>query len=182
MYQRTITYLLLLFFSAPFSNANESEVITSEKLLERSKELSRLKQEIENIKKQYHKGPRHKSFNSSSFSNASPKFKKYINNWVKKIELIGNLNYPSSALEIKKAANVLVDVAINSDGSVHKIKILKSSGYLELDKSVISLVNLAAPFSVFPEEIKRETDVIHITRKWHFNPKSQTDKSVRSKD
>ena len=31
-----------------------------------------------------------------------------------------------------------------------------------------SFVRLAAPFKPFPSNVKRETDILHITRNWSF--------------
>ena len=47
-------------------------------------------------------------------------------------------------------------------------RINKSSGYKVLDQAAIRIVRLAAPFERFPESIKADTDILHITRTWTF--------------
>jgi protein TonB len=37
-----------------------------------------------------------------------------------------------------------------------------------LDDAARRIVKLAAPFPAFPEKLKQEADVIHITRSWEF--------------
>lgn len=160
----------------PLSMASEPSSYTDAQLWERSKEIERLSKEIERLKNSYAPTPRYKPIGSNPTQHG-PAYQNYMQDWVEKIERIGTDNYPSAALEIKQAVAVLVDVALNADGSVHAIRILRSSGYPEIDESVTSLVKLAAPFAPIPETIKRETDVLHIVRQWRFTPKSETGNS-----
>lgn len=162
----------------PYSVASESDPIAAEQLIERSREIERLKQKIEEDRKRYRSESRHKYAHKPGEQGLA--YQKYMQEWGKKMEHIGTEYYPSAALEIQHAADVLVDVALNSDGSVRDIRILRSSGYPDLDESVIYLVKLAAPFSPFPETIRRETDILHITRQWRFIPKSQTGSNTPS--
>jgi protein TonB len=37
-----------------------------------------------------------------------------------------------------------------------------------LDHAVTRIVQLSGPFPPFPAAVKRETDVLHITRSWAF--------------
>ncbi|MEW8584134.1 MAG: TonB family protein, partial [Candidatus Thiodiazotropha sp.] len=48
------------------------------------------------------------------------------------------------------------------------IKVRHSSGHNILDDAAIRIVRLAAPFSPFPNEIRKETDILDITRTWQF--------------
>ncbi|HED14243.1 MAG TPA: energy transducer TonB, partial [Gammaproteobacteria bacterium] len=48
------------------------------------------------------------------------------------------------------------------------ISILRSSGHQVLDDAAIRIVKLAAPFAVFPQNIRKEVDILHIIRTWKF--------------
>jgi protein TonB len=59
-------------------------------------------------------------------------------------------------------------VSIRADGSVENITIDKSSGSQLLDEAAINIVNLAAPYAKFSDEMKKTTDILGITRTWTF--------------
>lgn len=92
----------------------------------------------------------------------------YERAWQKKVERIGNLNYPDEARRKKLSGNLLISVWIAKDGSVKKIKVHRSSGHRILDDAAVRIVRLAAPFAPLPEELARQADVIVITRTWKF--------------
>ena len=92
----------------------------------------------------------------------------YLEAWRQKIERIGNLNYPAAAREQKIYGQLLMTVHIKSDGSVEKIEIDRSSGSEVLDEAAKNIVNLAAPYAKFSEEMKKNTDILGITRTWTF--------------
>jgi protein TonB len=62
-------------------------------------------------------------------------------------------------------------VALYADGSVKEIRVLQSSGYKLLDDSAVNIVRLASPFSPFPEDVRKERDVLEIIRTWSFQKK-----------
>jgi protein TonB len=37
-----------------------------------------------------------------------------------------------------------------------------------LDAAAVKIVEMSAPFAPFPPDIRRDTDVLHITRTWMF--------------
>jgi protein TonB len=37
-----------------------------------------------------------------------------------------------------------------------------------LDAAAMKIVEMAAPYAAFPSDIKRDTDILHITRTWTF--------------
>ena len=92
----------------------------------------------------------------------------YMEAWRAKVERIGNLNYPEKIRKKNLSGALLLDVAIKSDGSVHEILIRRSSGHKELDDAAKRIVQMAAPFSPFPDHIAEEVDILHITRTWKF--------------
>ena len=88
--------------------------------------------------------------------------------WRAKVERVGNLNYPDAARKKKLSGSLILDVALNDDGSTNQITIRRSSGHKVLDDAAIRIVELASPYSPFPDHIREETDILHITRTWQF--------------
>ena len=93
---------------------------------------------------------------------------RYVEDWRAKIERVGNLNYPAAARQLQLYGSLLLTVSIRSDGSVEGIEINRSSGHNVLDAAAMKIVEMSAPFAAFPPDIKRDTDVLHITRTWLF--------------
>ena len=103
-----------------------------------------------------------------SASTREYKYAAYMEAWRAKVERVGNLNYPEEARRRKISGQLVLDVALNPDGKINQITIRSSSGHKVLDDAAIRIVELAAPYAPFPEAIRAETDVLHITRTWQF--------------
>ncbi len=88
--------------------------------------------------------------------------------WRQKVERIGNLNYPDEARRRKLSGNLLLDVALNPDGSINEITLRRSSGERALDDAAVRIVKLAAPYAKFPDDIRKDVDILHIERTWQF--------------
>ncbi len=93
--------------------------------------------------------------------------KMYIDSWRQKIERNGSLNYAQSSRE-RARGDMVVNIAIRSDGSVENITIVRSSGRRELDDAVRRIVKLNARYSAFPPNLARQYDVVEIRRIWAF--------------
>ena len=96
------------------------------------------------------------------------KYAAYMEAWRAKVERVGNLNYPDEARRRQLSGKLQLDVALKPDGSIHRIKVRRSSGKRVLDDAAIRIVKLAAPFPKFPESFRDEVDVLHIERTWQF--------------
>lgn len=96
------------------------------------------------------------------------KYAAYMEAWRSKVERVGNLNYPDQARKQNLSGSLVLDVALNHDGSINEITIRRSSGEKILDGAAIRIVELAAPYAPFPQHIKDETDILHIMRTWQF--------------
>jgi len=103
-----------------------------------------------------------------SASTKTYKYAAYMEAWRAKVERVGNLNYPDEARKRGLSGSLILDVALNPDGSVNQITIRRSSGHKILDDAAIRIVSLASPFAPFPDNIKVDTDILHITRTWQF--------------
>jgi periplasmic protein TonB len=143
----------------------ERQPLTAEELIARSMEIATLSAEISQAMTEYAQRGQHRfiSARTREFRDAV-----YLDAWRAKIERIGNLNYPEEAKRRNLSGNLLLDVAINADGSLHSVTLLRSSGHKVLDDAALRIVHLSAPFAPFSEEMKKDTDVLHITRNWEF--------------
>jgi len=98
---------------------------------------------------------------------AEARFALYIEHWRQKVEQIGNLNYPEGARG-KVYGSLLLTVSIKADGTIARVDLERSSGYKVLDAAAERIVYLGAPYAKFPPDILTDTDVLVITRTWHF--------------
>ncbi len=67
------------------------------------------------------------------------------------------------------SGTLILDVAIKPDGSLAGVKVIRSSGSQLLDDGAKYIVEISAPFAPFTPEIRKQVDILHITRSWQFN-------------
>ena len=96
------------------------------------------------------------------------KYAMYIEAWRQKVERVGNLNYPAAAKNQKLYGQLQMTVSIKSDGTLEEIHVNRSSGHKILDEAAKKIVELSAPFAEFPADIRRDTDILSVTRTWTF--------------
>jgi len=97
------------------------------------------------------------------------RFAQYVEDWRLKVERVGNLNYPENARG-RIYGSLVLTVSIKSDGSLDSVVIQRSSGHPILDRAAERIVRMASPYARFPANIKRDTDILVITRTWTFAP------------
>jgi len=134
-------------------------------LIQLSMEIANLSAEIDRSIQAFSKQAKHRfiAANAREFRDAA-----YLAGWRAKVERIGNINYPDEAKRRNLSGALVLDVAVNANGTLHDVIIRRSSGYKILDDAAIHIVKLAAPFAPFPEEMRKDTDVLHIIRGWQF--------------
>ncbi|MBS0367508.1 MAG: energy transducer TonB [Proteobacteria bacterium] len=91
----------------------------------------------------------------------------YLDNWRRKVERIGTLNFPAAA-HAAGAASPVVEVGIDSNGKLDRALIRRSSGNPELDQAALSILKLASPFDPFPPELSSQYRVLRFAYKWEF--------------
>ncbi len=140
-------------------------VPSATELLTNSFKIASLSAEIRRKLEAKAKRPRRKfiSANTREYNYAA-----YMESWRAKVERVGNLNYPEAARKQNLSGSLVLDVALNADGSINDITIRRSSGHKLLDDAAARIVNLASPFAPFPDHIAGETDILHIMRTWQF--------------
>ena len=142
-----------------------TQTISAATLIQRSLAMASLSAQIDRRLRAYAERPRHKWVTARTKEH---KFAAYMEAWRQKVERIGNLNYPDEARRSRLSGNLLLDVALNPDGSINEITLRRSSGMRVLDDAAIRIVKLAAPFAKFPRDIAEEVDILHIERTWQF--------------
>ncbi|WP_153115885.1 energy transducer TonB [Rhodocyclus tenuis] len=126
--------------------------------------MARLEGEIAQNVDEYNKRPRKRNI---GLRTDEYRFAQYVEDWRQKVERIGTLNYPDAARG-KLYGSLVLTVTIKNDGSVDKIEINRSSGHRILDDAARRIVQMASPYSPFPPDIRRDTDILEITRAWSF--------------
>lgn len=147
--------------------------LQAEDLMVRSREIARMEAELRERQQQYAKMPRQAFISANT---REYRFAAYEDGWRVKVERIGNLNYPGEAKRKQLSGNLLLDVAINPDGTLHSVNVVRSSGHKVLDDGAIRIVKLASPYAPFPSDIRKDTDILHIIRTWQF----QSDNRLRA--
>ncbi|MFH0933921.1 MAG: energy transducer TonB [Pseudomonadota bacterium] len=134
-------------------------------LVQRSLEIARLEAQISKSLDMYEKMPRRKFIGART---QEYRYAQYVEDWRAKVERIGNLNYPEIARREKIYGKLTLTVSIRADGSVESIEINRPSGQRILDASAVRIVKLSAPYAPFPPDIRKELDILSITRTWIF--------------
>jgi len=134
-------------------------------LVDKSLEIERLEAQIKREYQAYQERPKRKFVGARA---QEYRFAQYVDTWRQRIERVGNLNYPEEAKVRKLYGRLQLTVAIRANGEVESVEVNRSSGHKILDQAAIRIVRLAAPFAPFPDNIRVDTDILHITRTWTF--------------
>ncbi|MEC6744416.1 energy transducer TonB [Pseudomonas qingdaonensis] len=130
-----------------------------------SSQIASLEAELANEQQLYAKRPR--IHRLSAASTMRDKGAWYKDEWRKKVERIGNLNYPDEARRQQIYGSLRLLVSINHDGSLYEVLVLESSGQPLLDQAAQRIVRLAAPFAPFTGDLS-DIDRLEIVRTWRF--------------
>jgi periplasmic protein TonB len=141
------------------------QVTAAEILASRDLTIAELRSRIQHNSTAYASRKRRKAISAST---REYKYASYLEAWRRKVERIGNLNYPDEARRHKMYGSLILHVAVRDDGSIESIRVVRSSGFELLDQAAVKIVELAAPFAPFSPDIRAETDILDITRTWQF--------------
>jgi len=142
----------------PSKKLNVAEITAA--ALEMEKEATIAKQQDD-----YQKRPKRKFVGGRT---KEYKYALYVEAWRQKVEKIGNLNYPEAARDLKLYGQLQMTVSLKPDGSIDSIEVNRSSGHKVLDAAAKHIVELGVPYAVFPDDIRKEVDILSITRTWTF--------------
>ncbi len=133
-------------------------------LLDSAAAVARIEAQIDRDLKELAKRPRKKFFGARA---QEYRFAQYVEDWRQKVERIGTLNYPAAARG-RLYGSLLLSVTIRSDGTVERVGVHRSSGHKVLDDAALRIVKMAAPYAPIPPDIRKDYDIIEITRTWKF--------------
>ena len=139
-------------------------------LVQKSLDSARLEAQISREWDNYQKRPKRRFIGARA---QEYRFARYVEDWRMKVEKVGNLNYPEAAIQQKLYGQLQLTVAIRADGSVESVEINRSSGHKVLDEAAKRIVELAAPYAALPDDIRKDTDILSITRTWIFTRADQ---------
>jgi protein TonB len=129
--------------------------------------VSSLQAQLDLHREAYAKRPRRYTMTSASTKQDADAL--YLDDWRKRIEAIGNLNYPQEASNDGIYGTLRLMVSLKPNGTVQDIRILRSSGERVLDEAAVDIVKLAAPFEPFPPDMRSRVDILEIIRTWQFH-------------
>ena len=130
-----------------------------------SSEIASLEADLAREVQEYAKRPRIHRLNAASTMRDKGAW--YKDDWRKKVERVGNQNYPEEARRQRIYGSLRLLVTINRDGSLYEVQILESSGQPVLDQAALRIVRLAAPYAPFTGDLS-EFDRLEIIRTWRF--------------
>ena len=137
--------------------------ISKEDVLASASEISASDAALSNQISNFEKQPRRKYIGART---KEYKYALYAEAWRQKVETLGNMNYPEEAREKKFSGQLRMTVSLKPDGRIDSIEINQSSGFKILDEAAKKIVELGAPYATFPEDIRKEVDILSITRTW----------------
>ncbi len=129
--------------------------------------IASLQAQLDLQRQAYAKRPRKYTISSASTKKSHDAL--YLDSWRRRIEAVGNINYPLEARRRQLYGSLRMLVALLPNGEVSEIQILQSSGHSILDQAAVEIVTMAAPFDPFPEALRAEADIIEIIRTWRFH-------------
>lgn len=134
-------------------------------LIQRSREIARLSAQNQDFWQAYGRRPDPKYLHANTRKHIDAA---YLLAWTRKVERIGNLNYPDDARRKGLSGNLILEVRLKPNGSLNEIKLLQSSGHKILDDAAIRIVNLAAPYAKIPDKVLEKRTELRIVRTWAF--------------
>ena len=145
---------------------DEEKTLTVADLLRQNEEIAMLQAEVSEAITSYSRRPRKlhiNSINAHKYKAAS-----YEAAWQRKVEKVGNLNYPGEVRRKKLSGTLVLSVELHADGNLKKIIVNRRSGHKIIDDAAINIVKLSAPFAPLPIDLQKEVDILVITRTWQF--------------
>jgi periplasmic protein TonB len=155
----------------PVEQTPRRELPSADRLVERSLEMARLSSEISERTQLYAERPRIHYVDALSARSAVEAA--YIDSWVRKVERVGNLNYPDEARRRRLDGSLILNVLLDREGRVLRVEVAKTSGQQVLDDAARRIVELSSPFAPFPDEMRSRYDQLMITRTWVFQGESR---------
>ncbi len=146
----------------PEEQPQEEQLTTIVDNSEQTEAIRKLMAEMSQQEERFAKRPRIHFIDSLSAKGSVEA--EYILKWSKKLERIGNINFPKKALELSLSGTLILNTTLDRQGRVVEIEISTSSGSKILDKAALKIVKLASPYQPLPPKIRKKYDRLNITR------------------
>jgi protein TonB len=157
--------MICFYISAYAEDTHNQSQVQQQRELGISEELDRLEAQISKQQDEYRKSPRRKFIGSRT---KEKRYATYVDEWWRKVQDVGSLNYPQAAKNLGLSGTLQLTVSILPDGAIERIEINRSSGHKILDDAAVDITKLASPFAPFSDEMKKDIDLLSITRTWTF--------------
>ncbi len=144
--------------------------IDTSQINQQAREMANLQARISQQWDDYQKRPKR------AFVGANVKeyaFARYVEDWITKVERVGNVNYPEAARRQGIYGSLKLTVSIYANGRIETVEVDRTSGSKILDAAAIKIVEMAAPYSAFPDDMRKKADILSITRTWTFTRSDQ---------
>ena len=100
--------------------------------------------------------------------NVNPSTQAYAVTALSQVVHYVNTNYQTKIKSVKAEGKVTLELSIDATGRLKSVKVVRSSGNMALDNMAKDLVEMSGAFPPFPDEMKKDTDIIEITRTFSF--------------
>lgn len=154
----------------PVQTPAPQPTVDASQLDAQAREMAQLQARISQQWDEYQKRPK-RAFVGANVREYA--FARYVEDWVTKVERIGNVNYPEAARRQGIYGSLRLTVSIYANGRIETVDIDRSSGSKILDAAAIKIVELAAPYAPFPDDMRKKADILSITRTWTFTRSDQ---------
>ena len=144
--------------------------IDTSQINQQAREMANLQARISQQWDDYQKRPKR------AFVGANVKeyaFARYVEDWITKVERVGNVNYPEAARRQGIYGSLKLTVSIYANGRIEAVEVDRTSGSKILDAAAIKIVEMAAPYAAFPDDMRKKADILSITRTWTFTRSDQ---------
>ena len=145
-------------------------VLNVNRLAVQTREMAQLQARVSQQWDEYQKRPKREFVGANT---RLYEFARYVEDWVAKVERVGNLNYPEAARRQGVYGSLKLTVSIYADGQIEKVVVESPSGSKVLDAAAEKIVRLGAPYAKFPEAMRKKADILDITRTWTFTRSDQ---------
>lgn len=148
----------------------QPETLNADQLTADAREMAQLQARISQQWDSYQKRPK-RAFVGANVREYA--FARYVEDWVAKVERVGNTNYPEAARRKGIYGSLKLTVSIHANGKIEAVEVDRSSGSKVLDAAAENIVRLAAPYAAFPDDMRKKADILSITRTWTFTRSDQ---------
>ncbi len=92
----------------------------------------------------------------------------YLQRWKQHTERRGNRDFPEDLIAGASEKRLTLGVTLMSNGRLHSVRVLRSSGSTPLDRAAQAIVREASPFAAFPATLRRDNPTLTFAYDWLF--------------